>query len=282
MRAATQALPDYKNLDCSGETTLAAARMEARAREPASGAMFHELVAPLLTVSVQRVLEVGCGTAALSRRVARALPGATIVATDKSSGMLDAAKRLVISDAITNIECMVWDALAPPQSHDMLTARFDLILSSVVVPYFDETETAAFVRRAAGMLTATGVLVFIEQDHETDALHFPNHALFKKIVRKPERVLPATSALGLRATLRQAGLAPLPRRSFLWTDDTYGDYTRDLLGRFAHSASDREYITPAERDEWQHTLESLAKRGDFYYGIVYHLIAASNKTLDKA
>ena len=47
-------IPDYQNLNVSGEARYAAERMEARAREPASEAMFTELMAPLLTPSTVR------------------------------------------------------------------------------------------------------------------------------------------------------------------------------------------------------------------------------------
>jgi 16S rRNA A1518/A1519 N6-dimethyltransferase RsmA/KsgA/DIM1 with predicted DNA glycosylase/AP lyase activity len=57
----------------------AATRMEARARESASEEMFRQLIAPLLTSEVKTVLEFGCGTAALSRRIARAAPHAVVV-----------------------------------------------------------------------------------------------------------------------------------------------------------------------------------------------------------
>jgi hypothetical protein len=43
----------------------------------------------------------------------------------------------------------------------------------------------------------------------------------------------------------------LPRQSFLWTDDVYGTYTRDLRERFGDAASDRGSIKPEKRDEWK-------------------------------
>ena len=88
-------LPEYKDLDLSGEVVQAATRMEARARETASEEMFRQLVAPLLAQGVKTVLEFGCGTAALSRRIAQAAPWATVYASDKSQGMLKAAGQMV-------------------------------------------------------------------------------------------------------------------------------------------------------------------------------------------
>ena len=97
--------------------------------------------------------------------------------------------------------------------------------------------------------------------------------MLRRVFAKDLRTLKRTLALGLRPVLREAGLQLLPRRSFLWTDEAYGAYTRDLLERFADSASDQGRITPEERDEWKMTLDEQAGSGDFYYGIIYHLIA---------
>lgn len=266
------ALPDYQNLDQSGESGQAAARMEARAREAASQELFAQLVVPLLLPAPRMVLEVGCGTAALARRLARFAPQAMVYASDKSSGMLAAAREIAETTPLVNLHLVRWDVL-DEASFPFPVPQFDLILSSVLVPYLDDPQTAALVRRLAGRLAPGGVLAFIEQDHISDSLNYPRFELFRKVLNKDGRSLKPTLALGLRPLLRAAGLSLLPRRSFLWTDETYGPYTRDLLERFADSAFDQGRLTQSERDEWKRTLNELAAGGDFYYGIVYHLVA---------
>ena len=104
-------LPDYKNLDLSGDAHQAAARMEARAQATASQEMFDQLVAPLLASRVKTVLEFGCGTAALSRRMAKAAPWAVVYASDKSEGMLKVARHLGESEDLHNIHLYPWDVL---------------------------------------------------------------------------------------------------------------------------------------------------------------------------
>lgn len=102
-----QPLPNYKNLDLSGEAQVAAQRMEARAREAASDALFEQLVAPLLTANVRNVLEIGCGTAALTRRIGHRYADASLYATDKSAGMVQAAQRLIQAEQIQNVQVAV-------------------------------------------------------------------------------------------------------------------------------------------------------------------------------
>lgn len=263
-------IPAYHDLDERGEALAAARRMEDRAEALASEAMFEELVAPLLEPAPRAILEVGCGTAALSRRVARRLPGSTVYATDKSAGMLRfAAER---AEGVDNLRLGRWDATRPGE-FPFEEGMFDLILSSVLVPYLDDAETATLVRDLASRLTPDGTLAFVEQDLLTDSVSFPRQDLLSRVYAKDARDLDATMSLGLRPLLRQVGLAPLSRRSFLWTDEEYLPYTRGLLAGIADAALRDGRITPEERIEWEETLERQAANGDFYYGLVYHRIA---------
>jgi SAM-dependent methyltransferase len=272
----TEPIPDYKNLDLSGEALQAAIRMESRAREAASAEMFQQLVAPLLDSHIKTVLEFGCGTAALSRRIAQALPDARVYASDKSEGMLTAARHLAEIEKISNIQLELWDVL-DETGFPFPDKQFDLIISSVVIPYLDDAQTITLIKKMSARLSPGGVLAFVEQDLATDSLNFPKSDLIRNILAKDSRNLKLTLALGLRPYLRQTGLRPLPRRSFLWTDDTYGVYTRDLLERFADAAYEKGQIKGEERDEWKKTLNDLAASGDFYYGLVYHLIAGKHE-----
>jgi predicted TPR repeat methyltransferase len=262
-------IPDYRHLDATGESQAAAARMEARAREPASDALFQALVVPHLTPAPARILEIGCGTAALSRRLAQTLPRATIHASDKSEGMLAAAAKLLDPEQIL---LATWDLLEE-RGFPFGPEPYDLIVSSVVVPYLGDAETADLVRRLTARLTPGGLLLFVEQDLQTDALHLPDYDLLRRVFAKDARGLKRSHGLGLRPLLREAGLDVLAHRSFLWTDTGYGPYLRDLLGRMADDAVRDQRILGYERAAWTETLERLHATGDFWYGLVYHAVA---------
>jgi len=270
-------LPDYKNLDISGEAQQAAARMEARAQEPASAGMFEQLVRPLLSGQVKTVSEFGCGTAALSRRIARAAPQVVVYASDKSEGMLAVARHLAGEERLDNLHIAHWDLL-DDDAFPFAVPQFDLILSSVVIPYFEDEAAIPLISRLAARLAPGGALAFMEQDWLSDSLYYPNFQMVNTVLGKESRRSKRTLGLGLRSVLREAGLNLLPRCSYLWSDVAYGPYTRDLLERFADSACAQGKIQPAERDEWKETLTGLAGSGDFYYGIVYHLIAGRRES----
>lgn len=264
-------IPAYDDLDVSGESLAAARRMEDRAQAPASEAMFEALVAPLLEPAPEKVLELGCGTAALSRGVASKLPGSTVYAADKSAGMLAFAAEH--SGRLENLRLGRWDVTAPGDFPFEDAGPFSLILSSVLVPYLDDEQTAALVDDLASRLAPGGVLAFVEQDLLTDSVNFPRHDLLRRVYAKDARRLDATMSFGLRPLLRQARLTLMPMRSFLWTDNGYLPYTRELLSGLADAARKEGRITEAERTEWDEKLSAQAASGDFYYGLVYHRVA---------
>lgn len=270
-------IPDYARLDASGEAIAAAERMEARAAEPASAEMFDALVRPLLTPAPRRVLEVGCGPGALARRIAEACPSATVLATDKSRGMIAVAEALASRSPRPNLRFAPWDVVDgstfPGEPPDAL----DLIVSSVMVPYLPDAAVAHVIGYLAARLARGGTLAFIEQDLQTDAVWFPDYGLLARVLAKDARPVRASLALGLRPLIEHAGLVLRARRSFLWTEDHYGPYLRDLLGRMAEDAAKAGRLSADEVVQWKQTLDALASRGHFHYGIVYHLISATRR-----
>jgi ubiquinone/menaquinone biosynthesis C-methylase UbiE len=269
--AVLNSLPDYGNLDLSGEVQVAAQRMEARAQEHTSIEMFDTLLAPLLHSEIKAVLDLGSGTGALARRIARALPKARVVATDKSVGMLKVAHELARQEGLSQVEFLQWD-VTDEEAFPCKNQKFDLIVTSVMVIYLQESQVEDLIRRLSKRLNPGGILVFVEQDHMTDTVH-DTSGLFLKLMKKDARSIKISQALGLRTFLRNAGFTLLPRRSHLWADDHYGPYTRELLERFCDVAVQGASITADEGTRFKEILNQNAKAGDFFYGLVYHRIA---------
>src|SRR5688500_11483141 len=109
----TPGIPDYQNLDATGEARDAAERLEARAQAPASEALFNALVLPLLPARPTAVLEVGCGTGALARRIYAARPSSKVYATDKSAGMISFARQRAERASNGPLTHAVWDVVRP-------------------------------------------------------------------------------------------------------------------------------------------------------------------------
>ncbi|NWK95725.1 SAM-dependent methyltransferase [Sphingobium lactosutens] len=99
---------------------------------------------------VARVLEIGCGTGLLTRDIQTRWPGADLIATDISPGMLEQAA----SHGRVAGRFLTMDGEAPPFDGPW----FDLILSSLTFQWFDDLPAA--IARLAGLLRPGGSLIF--------------------------------------------------------------------------------------------------------------------------
>lgn len=265
-------LPDHYDPDEGGSARQAAFRMESRAQEPASERMFQELVRPILGTGVRSVLELGCGTAFLSRRIVRLLNHANVLATDKSPEILGAARQCAEKEEIRTIQWALWDVLNE-DAFPYKVSRYELVLSSLLIPNLSAEETKALIPRLVKKLENRGILAFIEQDLMSDSLHDPT-GIGRRILEKEDRTILSTQGMGMRPLMRDAGLRTIARNSFQWVDERYGPYMRGYLGRLTESALEREIITEDERGLFLDTMDKLARDRDFYYSVTYHLIAA--------
>lgn len=252
------------------EAAVAAERLEWRAQAPASQAMFDALVAPLLPTA-GRVLEVGAGSAPLVRKALRANPTLHGYATDKSAAMLQVAAKLAAGEGLKAFEAAPWD-VTDAAAFPLGNAPFDLIVSSVMMPYLTDDESEAVIHDLARRLTPGGWLVFVEQEARTQFVHFPRRdfPILQGLHRTGNK---RTIGLGLRPLLRAAGLRLLPTASYLWTDTDYGPYVRDLMRRYGEDAERAGEITPTEHAEWRREIAALVAAGDYHYAMGYHRIA---------
>lgn len=159
------------------------------------------------------VLEVAAGTGVLSRAVARALPGARVVATDLAEPMLERAAQ---EEVPPNLSYQQADALALP----FPDSSFDLVVSQFGVMFFPD-KVQAF-REARRVLRHSAELVFLTWDslahNETiatvfDALDGRLHAGISlwgcggpHSYYDPHRITADVGSAGLRLDT----LAPLP------------------------------------------------------------------------
>lgn len=264
---------DYARLDASGEGERAAARMEARALEPASQELFEALVAPHLEPSPRAVLELGAGPGALARRIVATRADTRVVATDESDAMLRVAERLAaLAPGRERLTFARWAVEEPIPAG--LEGPYDLVVSSVMVPYLDDATLASLLTKLRAVLAPGGRLLFVEQDLQTVSLHHERYSEVRDLfVRTGERSL-AFVPLRLRRLMREAGFRPLPVRSHLWQSTVFGPYLRDLISRAADEALAAGRLDPGRALGLVSELERASATGDFLYGLVYHAMAA--------
>lgn len=99
-----------------------------------------------------RICEIGCGTGALTERLARRLPSARFLVTDLSPQMVERARRRL--GAQPRFDCQVVDGEHPQALATQ--APFDLICSSLAVQWFSDLR--AGLARLAERLAPEGTL----------------------------------------------------------------------------------------------------------------------------
>ncbi len=344
-------LPPYRELDTNGAADQAAERMEARSSVPASDAMFEALVAPLLDApesqvvaqsAGRRILELGCGSAALSRRIANHARDAHVVATDKSPGMIEFARaRIADEDLSGRVRALVLDALllprkvggpvdrilwqAPLQSlegenatvppgfegsetslmdisevrsflgveapHTVLEEDtldeddgedtddedegYSLIISSVMMPYFDVDEQRQIIDRLVARLSPGGSLCFVEQDLLSDFVTIGDIDLERRALGKDIRSVEGVPSHALRGLMRDAGLEMGAQKAFLWTCDELNPYVSTLLEASLDAGVANGRVTVQEKEDALKRVQALHDVGDFSYGITYRRISGS-------
>jgi SAM-dependent methyltransferase len=113
------------------------------------------LLARLGLTGGESVLEIGCGTGALTAPVAEAIgEGGRLVAVDISEPMLGAARQRVVERGLRNVTLSHGDA----QVFEFEPAAFDLATSRMGVMFF--ADPAAAFRNIKGALKPGGRLVF--------------------------------------------------------------------------------------------------------------------------
>jgi ubiquinone/menaquinone biosynthesis C-methylase UbiE len=237
-----------------------AARLELRARAEDEAAVRDEYVGLLGVTPGERVLDVGCGSGAVTRVLARRVaPGGAAVGVDASPALLAVARELAAEAGLSAlIELREGDCRALP----FPDASFDATVAATVLAHVPNAEQALAemvrVTRAGGRI---GVFDF---DGDALLIAHPDRELTRRIVAANAdygsvngwlaRQLPGLCTdLGL-LNVRVRGFMPLEREP----DSFYASST----ARAAEVAAQMGAITPDEWARWRdaHAAECAAGR----------------------
>jgi 2-polyprenyl-3-methyl-5-hydroxy-6-metoxy-1,4-benzoquinol methylase len=117
------------------------------------------------------VLEYGCGTAALSRRLAPQV--SRVLAMDASAGMIAEAAKFATAQGLANLATRQLDLLREPPPEE----RFDLIVSAMTLHHV--TDTSLLFRRLHSLLRPGGQMALADLFPEDGSFHddpeIPHH-----------------------------------------------------------------------------------------------------------
>ncbi len=249
------------------------ARLENRAKDAVFAGLFDKYAARLALPPTARVLEIGCGTGAMVRSLARRADfSGTACGVDQSAAFIDAARRFAADENLGHcVEFRVGDA----HSVDLPDASFDAVIAHTLISHVTEPETV--VREMARLVRPGGVVAIFDGDYASMTYALPDHEFARlmdvalvtasfnnpRVMRELPRLMPR---LGL--TLRHA-----------WGDAVVeigsASYFKSFAETYAPYMAKAGLSSAAAVDTWLAAQRQAMTDGTFFAACNYYTYLAS-------
>jgi ubiquinone/menaquinone biosynthesis C-methylase UbiE len=267
--------PGYGRLDLWLDTANAddtrarelAALLELRARHPeqvAARAAYLDLVG---VAAGSRVLEVGCGSGAVTRAAARLVgPTGQVVGVDPSPGLLTVAAELARQEGVAaQVELRVGQAQALPFPDQ----TFDVVLAVTTLAHLPDAEQA--IPELVRVARPGGRVGVFDLDGDGVILAHPDRPLTRRVVAaaSDHLIVNAWLARQLPWLLAEAGLDAVGVRAFTPLERDPAGFAAQMAARRAAVALQAGAITEDEQRRWLAALHAEQAAGRFLGGQTY-------------
>jgi ubiquinone/menaquinone biosynthesis C-methylase UbiE len=241
-----------------------AARLERRARADDEVEARDAYLGLLGIADGQRVLDVGCGSGAVTRAIARRVGDRGVaVGLDPSPALLDVARELAREACLGDrIELYEGSALRLP----FPDRSFDAVLCATVLSHVPGGEAA--IPELVRVLRPGGRLGVFDMDTDMTTFTHPDRALTRRIVAAASDATAVDGWLARRmpSLFEQAGLVDIRARGFFPLETDPQSFYAGLAERSAEVALKAGAITAAERSRWVQALHAEQARGPVVAG----------------
>ncbi len=242
-----------------------AARLELRAQGEDQVVMRDAYLDLLDVVPGARVLDVGCGSGAVLRALARRVaPEGTAVGLDPSPALLAVAREIADLEGLAErIEFLEGDARSLP----VADADFDIVLATTVLGHVPEGDGA--IAELARVVRPGGRVGVLELDGDGLLMVHPDRDLTRRIVAAWSDNSLVDGWLGRRlpGLMEEAGLQDVRMRAFTPIERGTTGFYVGLVERAAEIAVTVEAITSEEHRRWLTALRAEQAAGRFVAGL---------------
>lgn len=262
---------EYGRLDIWKRATTDAAqarelaeRLELRAQSPDEVAVRAAYLALLGLGSGMQVLDIGCGTGAVTREAARRVaPDGLVVGLDPSPAFLAIARELAERDGLAAlIRLREGDARGLPFGE----AEFDVVVAATALSHVPDGARA--VPEMARVVRPGGRVGIFDLDTESLIVAHPDRALTRRVVAAHSDHAVTDGWLGRRlpGLFAEAGLRDIGVRAFTPLERDPNGFYAGVAERAAQIAVETGSITEDERCRWLDALHAEAAAGRFLAG----------------
>jgi ubiquinone/menaquinone biosynthesis C-methylase UbiE len=241
-----------------------AARLERRARADDEVEARDAYLGLLGIADGQRVLDVGCGSGAVTRAIARRVGDRGVaVGLDPSPALLEVARELAREAGLGDrIELYEGSALRLP----FPDRSFDAVLCATVLSHVPGGEAA--IPELVRVLRPGGRLGVFDMDTDMTTFTHPDRALTRRIVAAASDATAVDGWLARRmpSLFEQAGLVDIRVRGFFPLETDPQSFYAGLAERSAEVALKAGAITADERSRWVQALHAEQARGPVLAG----------------
>jgi len=218
----------------------------------------------------ERVLDVGCGSGAVLRDLARRVaPAGQAVGVDPSPAMLQIAGELARDAGLNElIDLRQGDARALPFGD----GEFDAVLAVTALSHVPDGERA--VPELLRVARPGGRVAVFDGDADAMIISHPDRALTRRIVAARSDHTFANSWLARRlpGLFREAGLRDVQLRAFTPFDHDLDSWSGNQAARGAAIAVEVGAISEDERQQWLAQLRAEQAAGRYTAGLTFLVV----------
>jgi arsenite methyltransferase len=260
------------------ESALAvmAARLENRAKHPFFRGAIADYIGALDLPPIDRVIEIGCGTGIVSRRLA-ATPGfrGTIIATDMSPYLIEIARRQAGEEGVG---ARIRFEVSGAANLRAETGACDLVIAHTLLSH--ASDPVAILVESARVLRPRGQLLIFDRDFASSALSLDSAIAAKIDVADIARAFAAQPFImrQLPKLLAEVGFAIESHRAYVIADVGQAEFFAENLSTWRRLLPVSGVIANSDADALMDGLEAASSAGTLFWANNFYTYVARKKS----